>query len=168
MEPLVKLLILTAQRRGEVAGMKWREVDFEKALWAIPSDRTKNKRTHTLPLSSTTKQILQSLPRIGQSEFVFPARGNESNSMSGFSKLKRKLSEAANIADWTLHDLRRSAATGMAGQGTPPHIVEKILNHTSGTFAGVAGIYNRFEYVSEMQVALDRWAAHVDQLSQGN
>ena len=141
--------------------MTWNEIDFEKALWTIPSTRTKNKKSHTVPLSPAALQILKTLPHLGHSEFVFAARGNDEHSVSGFSKAKRRLDKAVRFADWTLHDLRRSAATGMAAQGTPPHVVEKILNHTSGTFGGVAGIYNQFKYVAEMREALERWATQV-------
>ena len=78
-----------------------------------------------------------------------------------YSKRKARLDPTASATDWTLHDLRRTMATGLASLGVAPHVVEKLLNHTSGTFSGVAGIYNRFEYQPEMRAALETWAARM-------
>ena len=160
---IVQLLILTAQRRGEVSGMRWTEVDTDQRQWTIPGERAKNKRTHVLPLSPIALDIVTSVPRLNP-ELVFPARGRETEIVSGFSKIKRKFDELVDADDWTFHDLRRTAATGMARLGVAPHIVERILNHSSGTFAGVAGVYNRFEYSPEMRAGLETWAAHVEKL----
>ena len=89
--------------------------------------------------------------------FVFPARGKD-NPASGFSKRKRQLDELAGFGTWRLHDLRRTVASRLAQLRVPPHIIEKILNHTTGTLGGVAGIYNRFGYLDEMREAMDLWA----------
>lgn len=165
---IVQLLILTAQRRGEVAGMRWSELDIEQGLWTIPSARTKNKRVHVVPLTHRSKEVIAALPRDNStnSTFVFPARGNPEEPISGFSKLTPKFAAGIAVEGWTLHDLRRTAATGMARLGVAPHVVERVLNHASGTFAGVAGIYNRFSYLDEMRAALEAWERHVLALSQ--
>ncbi len=163
---IYQLLLLTAQRRGEVVGMRWAELDLRQGVWTIPGARTKNGKAHSVPLTPRVRAILKSLPRF-ESEFVFPGRGKPEQSYSGYSKGKRDLDAAADLHDWTLHDLRRTAATGMAELGVPPHVVEKILNHSTGSFAGVAGVYNRFEYRSEMRSALRLWAAHVKKCVKG-
>ena len=160
---IVQLLILTAQRRGEVAGMRWSEIDFEQGQWTIPGDRTKNKRLHAIPLSKISLSILAAVPRINP-VLIFPARGRDTEVVSGFSKIKVQLDARLGVQDWTLHDLRRTAATGMAGLRIPPHVVERILNHASGTFAGVAGVYNRFGYLDEMRSAVETWDRNIDAL----
>lgn len=154
--PIFQLLATTAQRRGEVVGMRWDELDLEASVWTLPGARTKNGKAHVVPLSPIAVAIIKSLPR-QSSGYVFPARGKPDRPYSGYSKGKRALDAAADLHDWTLHDLRRTAATGMAQLGTPPHVVERVLNHTSGTFGGVAGVYNRFTYLDEMRQALKQW-----------
>lgn len=158
--PIVQLLMLTAQRRGEVVAMAWEEIDKEKGVWTIPGERTKNGKSHAVPLSKGALGVLASIPETG-SPYVFPARGKPDQSYSGYSKGKRELDAAAELHDWTLHDLRRTAATGMAKLAIAPHVVERVLNHVSGTFAGVAGVYNRFRYDDEMRAALDQWDDHL-------
>ena len=160
---IVKLLILTGQRRGEVTGMEWSELDLDAALWTIPAARSKNGRAHALPLAPVALATITAIPRTS-SRFVFPARGNHEATFSGWSKAKRELDAMVGIPDWTLHDLRRSMATSLASLGTSPHIVERILNHAGGTFAGVAGVYNRFEYRDEMREALMAWEREVSRL----
>ena len=162
---IIKLLVLTAQRRGEVTGMCWSEIDADNKTWTIPGRRTKNHTAHTVPLTSAALDVINALPRL-HDDLVFPARGNDTSTFSGFSKLKRELDRVAGVSDFTLHDLRRTAATGMAKLGVSPHVVERVLNHASGTFAGVAGVYNRFAYLPEMRDALERWSAHLDGLAQ--
>lgn len=164
---IVRLLVLTAQRRGEVAGMRWSEIDWTNAVWNIPAERTKNGRAHAVPLSPLALDVLKSAPKIHDT-FVFPARGNDAATPSGFSKTKRRLDEYASVSDWTLHDLRRTAATHLAGMGVAPHVIERILNHTTGTLGGVAGIYNRFQYLPEMRAALERWADQIGKLASEN
>jgi integrase len=172
--PLAKLLLLTAQRRDEVAGMEWSEIDVGKRVWTIPRHKAKNDRVHEVQLSEAAIDVLQSLPRIGDS-LVFTTTGE--TAVSGFSKSKRRLDGAMlkakreelgarkgdAIPGWTLHDLRRTAATGMARLHFPPHVVDKILNHTSGTIRGVAAIYNRFAYLDERREALEAWGCYVEQ-----
>jgi integrase len=161
---LVGLLLLTAQRRGEVAGLRWSELDITERTWAIPKERTKNNRAHIVPLSSVAECLVGSLPKLND-ELVFPSRGSEERTFSGFSKSKRRLDEIAGVVGWTLHDLRRSVATHLARLGVLPHVVERILNHTTGTLGGVAGIYNRFQYLPEMRAALELWAQHVSKIA---
>jgi len=162
--PIVQLLVLTAQRNGEVAGLQWSEIDDRDNLWLLPRERTKSKRQHVVPLGLAVLKIIRSVPRIDD-RLLFPSMTG-SGLVSGFSKWKARVDELSGVTGWHLHDLRRSAATGMARLGVAPHVIERVLNHTSGTFGGVAGIYNRFQYLSEMRDALERWATHVEALLQ--
>jgi integrase len=98
-------------------------------------------------------------------DLVFPARGKD-NPASGFSKWKSELDEHAGVEGWVVHDIRRTVASGMAQLKVPPHIIERVLNHTTGTLGGVAGIYNRFGYLDEMRDALGQWAAYVVAVTQ--
>lgn len=158
--PIVKLLILTAQRRGEVAAMQWSQLDLDAGLWTLPAQLTKNGRQHIVPLAPRAKALLASLPRFS-GDHVFPAHG-VNPAFANFSMGKAKLDKFAPVADWTLHDLRRSAATHMARLGIAPHVIERLLNHVSGTFSGVAGVYNRFQYVDEMREALATWEQELE------
>jgi integrase len=152
-----KLLLLTAQRRTEIGDLKRDEIDFDHALIVLPPERTKNGKRHEIPLSTPALAILRAQPRIWGRAFIFGF-----DSVGGFtnwSETKQELSARAGITvPWRLHDLRRTAATRMIDLGTPPHVVESILNHYSGHRSGVAGIYNRSEYGPEKAAALGRWA----------
>ena len=160
---IVRLLTLTAQRREEIAGLRWCEVDFERDLIVLPPDRTKNRREHAIPLSSQARAILERQPRTPGRDFVF---GHGAGGFSGWSRCKERLDQRVKLAEWRLHDLRRTAATVMADRlGVLPHIVEAALNHVSGHRAGVAGIYNRAKYESEMRDALQRWAEYVTKIA---
>lgn len=160
---LIELLALTAQRKSEVAGMGWSELNLETAEWSLPPARTKAARWHVVPLSTPVMRIISSLPQTHQT-LVFPARGKDTV-VSGFSKWKARLDALCGVSDWRVHDLRRTAATGMAKLGVAPHVIERTLNHARGTFGGVAGVYNRFQYLGEMREALERWAHHVQGLT---
>jgi integrase len=160
---IVRLLILTGQRRDEVAGIRWDEIDLEAALWRLPASRTKNKRLHEVPLSPQAVAILAEAPRIVGRPFAF---GAGAGPFSGFSKAKGKLDERITVAEpWRIHDLRRTAATGMARLGASVEAVEKALNHTSGTFRGIVGVYQRHDYAVEKRAALNRWAAHIESIA---
>jgi integrase len=129
-----------------------------------PSEAHEEHRAQVVPLVVQAMDILKNLPRL-QDELVFPAAGKAGRSFSGFSKAKRQLDEMTGVSVWTLHDLRRTAATGFARLGVAPHVVERILNHTTGTLGGVAGVYNRFGYLPEMRAALEQWAQHVERIA---
>ncbi|MGQ0673859.1 MAG: tyrosine-type recombinase/integrase [Hyphomicrobium sp.] len=161
---LVRLLILTAQRRSEVTGLRWSEVDVGREVWSMPAERTKNARPHQIPLLPMATAIITDLPRLNET-LAFPARGNDTQTFSGFSKLKRQLDELSGVTGWTLHDLRRTTATKLAGLGVAPHVIEKLLNHSTGVLGGVAGIYNRFHYLPEMRHALALWEAYLNRLT---
>ena len=173
--PLLRLLILTGQRRAEVAGMLWselREIEDEGALWEIPGKRTKNKQTHLVPLSSQVRKLVQSLPYVGA--LVFTTTGE--TPVSGFGKAKARLDERIEemrrldglepMPLWTLHDLRRTMVTVMNEKlGFAPHVVEAVVNHMSGLAkVGVAGVYNRALYFDERRRALQNWADYVNGL----
>lgn len=160
---LGKLLVLTAQRRGEVTEMRWSQINMERKTWTIPAELAKNGCMHVLPLSDAALAILKKVPRLSDQR-VFPARNNDTNAISGFTRAKRRFDKLSGVGEWTIHDVRRTVATGLAQLSVAPHVIERVLNHVSGTFAGVAGVYNRFQYVDEMRTALDLWAEHVDKL----
>jgi integrase len=166
---ITQLLILTAQRRDEVVSMRWSEISAGERELVIPGARTKNGNENRVPLGNAALSIIDAQPVIDGSDFVFPSsRQPTINPASGLSRAKRDLDAASGVDGWRFHDLRRTAASGMARKGVAPHVVEKILNHTGGTLGGVAGIYNRFGYDAEKRHALEAWAAHVDHVVNGS
>jgi hypothetical protein len=148
------LLLLTGCRLNEVAGMRRSELSDDLHTWTLSGDRTKNHRTHVVPLPQAARELLASVDTDG--DIVFTTNGK--TPVSGWSKTKKRLDHLMKIPAWRLHDLRRTAATGMAEIGIAPHIIEAALNHISGAKAGVAGIYNRATYSTEKKAALERWA----------
>jgi integrase len=157
---IVRLLLLTGQRRKEIGHLTWGEIDLKRGMIVLAPARTKNGRQHELPLSAQALAILARQQRRNSSEFVFGERG-----FNVFGRAKQELDQCLPIADWRLHDLRRTCATGMAELGVQPHIIEAVLNHVSGHKAGVAGIYNRASYTEAMREALQRWADYLDQIT---
>ncbi len=149
-----KLLLATGQRRDEVATMRWSNIDPQGRVWTLPRESTKSDRLHEVPLSPLAIEILEAVPRLG--DYVFTTTGD--TPISGFSKAKRRSDALSDVGDWRLHDLRRSCASGMARLGIAPHVVEKVLNHASGTISVVAAVYNRHGYTEEKQAALNTCA----------
>jgi integrase len=160
---IIQLLILTGQRRGEVAGMARSELDHNSGIWALPRERVKNGRRHEVPLSHQAREIVQKAPQISD-KYVFSLNGK--GPVGGFSERKARLDQLAKIAPWTVHDLRRTVASGLAKLGTDLAVIEKVLNHVSGSFAGIVGVYQRHEFAAEKREALQRWADHVERLVQ--
>jgi integrase len=157
---IVRLLLLTGQRRNEIGKLSWPEVDLVRWQINLPGSRVKNGRDHTVPLSSQAHAILAGLPHRNSSEFLFGERG-----FADWDAAKKKLDQRIGIADWHLHDLRRTCATGMAELGVMPNVIELAINHQSGHKAGVAGIYNRSKMTDAVRDALQRWADHLDQIT---
>jgi integrase len=170
---IIKLLALTGQRAGEIAGLRWSEIHDDMIV--LPADRTKNHRAHVVPLSAPASEIIKAQPRrttpSGEPRnLIFGLAGG---AFSGWSnskeKLEARIAEATGktLPHWTPHDLRRTAATGMAELGVQPHVIEAVLNHVSGHKAGVAGVYNRSSYEREKRQALDLWAEHLTAIVEG-
>jgi len=168
-------LALTGARRDEIGGLRWSEVDLERALITLPSQRTKNKRPHEIRLSSAALTILAGQPRRllpdgSPRDHIF---GFGTSGFSGWSKAKHELDEriltARNAAGktepmqpWRLHDLRRTVSTAMHDEiGIMPHVVEAVLGHIDGHRRGVAGVYNRAAYTTQKAEALAQWADHL-------
>ncbi len=167
MADIVWLLLLTGQRSGEVAGMRRSEVDIDAATWTIPKERTKNAKEHSVPLSPPALAIVKmAYDKTDADEpdaplFTRTGEPIESNAVAQAVRLKLQ----GEGPRFTPHDLRRTAATGMADLGVAPHIVEAALNHVSGFRAGVAGVYNRARYDPEKRDAVERWGEHVGRLT---
>jgi integrase len=160
----IKVLMLTGQRRSEVAGMRRSELSIGFDTWTIPGSRTKNKQTHTVPLSEKVAALITTSD--SESDLIFTTNG--STPISGMSKVKRRLDEnIGSITSWRFHDLRRTMATMMCEIGVEPHVVEELLNHKSGHKGGVAGVYNRARYSEQKKVAMERWAARVEAIVSG-
>ena len=156
----IRLLILTGQRRSEIAKLRWSEVGAD-AL-ELPGERMKGRRAHVVPLSAQATAIIASMPKLvpQPNGYVFGRQ------IDHFDRIKNVLDEHMGAATpkWVTHDIRRSVATGMARIGIAVPVIEKILAHRSGTFAGVAGTYQRHSFVPEMAAALQRWSDHIDHL----
>jgi integrase len=161
---IIRLLILTGQRREEVGGMLWSEIDPDAALWSIGAGRTKNGLPHDVPLAPAAVAILRGLPRREDRDQVF---GSGDGPFQGWSNAKAALdarmaaANGAKLKPWRVHDLRRTVATRLGDLGVLPHVIEATLNHISGHRAGVAGIYNRAIYSTEKRAALSAWADFV-------
>lgn len=169
--PVYRLLLLTGQRRDEVAAMSWEEVDLANGVWIIPGERCKNGEEHTVDLSPQALAILEALPGERRG-FMFTTTGT--TSVSGFSKSKVRLdglmSEALGGAPepWRLHDLRRSMATLMGEElEIDTGVIERVLNHISGSQGGLQGVYQRQQYKQKRKAALLAWGAVIERLVSG-
>ena len=159
-ERIIRLLVLTACRRAEVGGMRWSELDSERGTWTIPGERTKNGRTHTLPLPPMAWEIIEAVPH---------RAGIDCYSVEEVAADHVRTSAAVSAAGpaAACPCRSRTAATRLGDLGTPPHVIEAVLNHASGFRAGVAGTYNRALYQNEMRAALAMWADHIRSLVEG-
>ena len=181
----VKLLLLTLQRRGEVAGMRWDEIASDFSSWTIPAHRAKNGKAHLVHLSCAAQELLQAIPRHKDVPLVFVSRTKGPIGGSGY--LKKVLVEAmqsdpvmrvpaaANgkpaprvMVTWRFHDFRRTGVTNLAGLGIQPHVADKLLNHVTGAIQGVAAVYQRAEFLKERKHAIEAWAAHVVACTEGS
>jgi len=154
--PFIQLLLLTAQRRDEVAQMRWSELDGD--VWVIPRERYKSGRANAVPLSEPVQRILSSIPRT--SEYVFTTTGR--SPISGFSKAKAAIDKASGVTGWRLHDLRRTARSLMSRAGVSSDIAERVLGHV---IPGVAGVYDRHNYISEKRDALRKLSAEITKVA---
>jgi integrase len=153
-------LALTGQRREEVAGLTWDELDLVQRVWTIPKARSKNAKAHVVHLS---EQSLAVLKRAGQrGPVVFLLLGTKP--FQDFTRAKKILDQLSGVSGWRLHDLRRTCVSGMARLGVAPHVADKILNHQAGTISGVAAVYQRHEFLTERREALDLWGAHIGRI----
>jgi integrase len=156
----VRALTLTAQRRTEVASMRWVDLDLESRVWELPPETTKNARAHVVPLSNQMVALLTGLPRTGP--FVFSSTRGE-RPLSGYSKVKSRMDRLSGVGAWRYHDLRRTAATGMTRHlKVPRSTVGLVLNHSE---TGVTKIYDRYDYLDEKRAALDAWGERVEKLA---
>jgi integrase len=184
---IVRLLLLTGQRRGEVAGMAWGEISDDLAIWTLPGERTKNGAGHTVPLSAPARDLLRALlpdhdnKRRANVGLLLP--GAVGTPFAGWSKAKRALDRAivdarakaaagigtstGPLIPWSVHDLRRTVATGLQRLGVRLEVTEAVLNHISGSRGGIAGVYQRHDWAAEKRAALDAWAAHIASIAEG-
>jgi integrase len=156
-----RLLILTGARREEITQLRWSEIDGNTIR--LEGARTKNGDPHDVPLSAPARELLNSMPHIGA--FVFTYSGTKP--MNGWSQPKITLDQVSNVSDWRVHDIRRTVATGMQKLGIPLQVTEAVLGHTSGSRAGVVGIYQRHDFADEKRAALEAWGEHVTALVHG-
>ena len=164
----VQLLLLTGQRRLEVFHAARAEFDLQAALWTIPPERAKNGQTNLVPLSSAAIEIVEAIPQIEDTLLLFPSRDSLQLPVNGFSKLTERLRAGVDKAlkredteRWTLHDIRRTVATGLQRLGIRQEVTEAVLNHKSGVVSGVAAVYGRYSFANEKRLALDAWAAEL-------
>jgi integrase len=152
---IVMLLILTGQRKSEIGSLQWDYLKSDRVT--LPPAITKNGREHTFPLPATASSLL---PAKRPTAFLFSSSTND-GPYNGYAFHLKQLQKASGTSDWTLHDLRRTFATGLASLSVPIHVTEKLLNHVSGSLSGVAAVYNRFDYWDEQVAALKRWEERV-------
>lgn len=166
---IVALLILTGQRRGEIAALQWSWIG--EGTITLPSTLTKNRREHTFPIGQTAQDVLGRVVRPKDNPYVFPAardkvKGKPATIFNGWGKPKATFDTECGVSGWTLHDLRRTFSSGMAALGVPQVVVEKLLNHISGgTQSPIAQVYNRYSYMEEMREAVRAWDAQLGRLA---
>ena len=164
----IKVQLATGQRAGEVLSMRWSDIktDERERWWVVPAEIAKNGKEHVVPLAPQVWALIDKQSRA--SDLVFaPHRAKGRMSTSAYAQVVDRVRAELELAHFTSHDLRRSAATKMAEAGVLPHVIEALLNHSSGSKSGVAGIYNRANYFSEMKRALVQWAKQLDRIASG-
>lgn len=164
----VALLLLLGLRRGEAANLRWHFFDERSRTLSIPASLTKNKRTLVIPYGAAVSALLRKIPVLSAT-YLFPAareqiKGKPVTVMTGFSKPKHAFDNEAGVYNWVLHDCRRVFATGLQKLGVRLEVIESLLNHMSGSRAGIVGIYQRYDYFPEMQDAIHRWEQHLQKL----
>jgi integrase len=157
--PLFRILLLTLARREEVAAMRWSELSPDLSTWTIPGARMKRGQAHVIALPDPARDALRAVTRIKGQDLVFSTTGK--THVSGFSKAKAALDKAAKIADWRLHDFRRTGVSALAAMGFDSIVADKLLAHQPGKLSGVARVYQRHDFAPERKAALEAWAAHV-------
>jgi integrase len=162
---IVRLLALTGCRREEIGGMLWSEIDLDKATLSLPKERVKNNCAHVVPLTPLALKIIKAVPRRVARDHLFGDRSPVG--FTRWAKFKEQLDTRGSVTNWTVHDIRRTVATGMADIGVQPHIIEAALNHRSGHRRGVAGVYNRSPYERDVKTALALWADHIQSITSG-
>jgi integrase len=158
---VVRLLLLTACRRTEIGNLTWQEIDLNRKLIVLSPDRTKNGRGLELPLSTQALAIINRTPRRNTTPFLF----SDTNGFGGWDQDKLRLDARLGIAPWRIHDLRRTAASGMQRLGIRLEVIERALNHVSGSFRGVVGTYQRDPMSDDVRVALQKWGDHLDAIT---
>ena len=157
---IVRLLILTGQRKGEIGALTWDYVKDNKIL--LPKTLTKNGREHEFPVGKMTMQAINSVPVGRGATYLFQGRNGQYN---GWGKHFKELLKRSGTTGWTLHDLLRTFATNLAALNVPIHVTEKLLNHVSGTLGGIAGVYNRHSYWTEQVEAIQLWEKRLQEIA---
>lgn len=162
---LVRLLIVSGARLREIGYMRWSELNGDLSLWSLPATRAKNGRDHLVPLPPLARDIINSVPRVSD-VFVLSLGGDKA--LESYARLKRQLDGLARVSEpWTLHDLRRTMASGLQKLGIKLEVTEAVLNHVGGSRSGIVGVYQRYAFDDEKRAALEAWAAHVEALVEG-
>ena len=160
---VIKILLLTGQRRGELTLARWRDIDFEAKTWTVPNENAKTGRGHVVPLSDWAAREFEALQRLAnRSSWVLPDNGGDHHLdpkllTRGIAKCQKRFQERG-IAAFTLHDLRRTCRTGLARLKVAPHIAERVLNHAQGK---IPATYDVHDYLDEKRAALSQWADHL-------
>lgn len=160
---IFKMIILTAQRPGEVMGMAWSEIDLNNNLWTLPKERTKSKKSaHLIPLSPQAIKIIKA--REGnESRFVFPSNHHSKEGYTRHThKARGKIIKDLCMEKWGAHDLRRTARTIMGRLKVKPFVAEKVLGHAVGR---IEHTYDRYDYLDEKRVALDKLGREIDRIN---
>lgn len=163
---VVQLLILTGQRRSEIANLRWPWINTVERTITLPDWLTKNKKEHTFPYNGQVAAILENVPRLNSTDLLFPSKVADDRPISGWSKYKKELDEWAEtpITGYRLHDLRRTFRTVHAEIGTGSEIGERLINHVAAVQTDVESIYDVYKYMPEMRAAIDKYDAHLSQL----
>jgi integrase len=157
----LRVLLLTGARKQEISELRWGEL--KDGAIHLEGERTKTGKPHLIPLSSAARRIIDQIERNGAYVFRTPTGRPSTN----WARAKKTLDEVSGVTNWIIHDLRRTAATGLQALGVPLPVTEEILGHVSGSRSGVVGIYQRFSYEPEKRAALEAWGAHVMALVEG-
>lgn len=166
---LFKILLLLGQRSGETRLMKWEDLDLEKKLWTIPAPDTKNGKTHFVPLTDTAIDIIVERKSYSNGRFVFESPINRNNPLGSPQKSAQRIRDTYGVSDFNIHSLRTTVATRLAGLGTPPQVLSKILNHKKpGEGSLITEIYNKYDYENEKRTSLQRWCSELLRILDGD